>query len=142
MHTAVEASDGGWARGMQLCGWRGYLQMSPLKWFRPVTGPDPGPQAALEVLAISVHVMAVRPRHMHTWPWRLMMGVRQAVCKCTAGGASPESTQSREVSWGAPGWRQPGTQPQRVPGFCWGGRGQGSEEGLRWLVSANTNTWG
>lgn len=29
--------------------------MSPPKWFRPVTRPDPG-QAALEVLAISVHV--------------------------------------------------------------------------------------
>ena len=39
--------------------------------------------------------MAVRPRHMHIWPWRPKMGVRKAVCKCTAGGASPESTQSR-----------------------------------------------
>ena len=41
-----------------------------------------------------------------------MTGVRQAVCKRTAGGASPESKQS---SWGAPGCCQPLTQPQRAP---------------------------
>lgn len=72
--------------------------MSPPQRFRPVTGPDPGPQAALEVLAISVHLHGWKTSsQVHTRPWRPMTGMRQAVCKRTAGGASPESRQS---SWG------------------------------------------
>lgn len=103
------------------------------KWFRPVTGPDPGYKQPWRGLGYPSmhHHMAVRPCHRCTWPWRPMMGVRPAVCKCTAGGASlqqvpREHTEQRGQLGAQAGVSQ--AQPQRVPAFAgvggtrgWGG---------------------
>lgn len=41
------------------------------------------------------------------------MGIRQVVCKCAAGGTSPECTHTVEVSHEALGWRLALAQLQR-----------------------------
>lgn len=60
----------------------------------------PLPVVGALTVSMDSHSCRVLP-WVHTWQWRLVMGVRPAGCRCTAGGAIPESVHGGESAPGS-----------------------------------------